>query len=90
MTLTDEIINDLLKDYINKNLSLFSIKEAQHPLIQKLLHFTNVIENKDLFDLLDYYDDQFYLSSEGYTTSTPDIVFQDFINDLKNFLSNSD
>ena len=90
VTLTDEIINDLLKDYINKNLSLFPIKEAQHPLIQKLLHFTNVIENKDLFDLLNYYDDQFYLSSEGYTSSTPDIVFQDFINDLKNFLSNSD
>lgn len=90
VTLTDEIINDLLKDYINKNLSLFPIKETQHPLIQKLLHFTNVIENKDLFDLLDYYDDQFYLSSEGYTSSTPDIVFQDFINDLKNFLSNSD
>ncbi|WP_089604288.1 hypothetical protein [Acinetobacter piscicola] len=88
-TLTEKIINDLLKDYINKNLSLFSIKEAQRSLIQKLLHFSNVIESKELFELLNYYDDQFYLSSEGYTSSEPDIVFQDLINDLKNFLSNS-
>ena len=85
--LTKESVNDLLKDYIKKHLELVKSKELLFPFLQKLLALSKAIENEDLFELLNYYDDQFYLSFEGYTPSEPDDVFQEFITDLKDFLS---
>ncbi len=85
--LTKESVNNLLKDYIEKHLELVKSQELLFPFLQKLLAFSKAVENEDLFELLNYYDDQFYLSFEGYTPSEPDDVFQEFINDLKDFLS---
>ena len=85
--LTKESVNDLLKDYIKKHLELVKSKELLFPFLQKLLALSKAVENEDLFELLNYYDDQFYLSFEGYTPSEPNAVFKDFINDLKDFLS---
>ncbi|MCH7328746.1 hypothetical protein [Acinetobacter modestus] len=85
--LTKESVNNLLKDYIEKHLELVKSQELLFPFLQKLLALSKAIENEDLFELLNYYDDQFYLSFEGYTPSEPDAVFKEFINDLKDFLS---
>ena len=85
--LTKESVNDLLKDYIKKHLELVKSKELLFPFLQKLLALSKAVGNEDLFELLNYYDDQFYLSFEGYTSSEPDDVFQEFITDLKDFLS---
>ncbi|MFM2333264.1 MAG: hypothetical protein RIQ74_2107 [Pseudomonadota bacterium] len=85
--LTKESVNDLLKDYIKKHLELVKSKELLFPFLQKLLALSKAVGNEDLFELLNYYDDQFYLSFEGYTPSEPNAVFKDFINDLKDFLS---
>ncbi|MEG2883771.1 MAG: hypothetical protein RR884_04200 [Acinetobacter sp.] len=85
--LTKESVNNLLKDYIEKHLELVKSQELLFPFLQKLLALSKAVENEDLFELLNYYDDQFYLSFEGYTPSEPDDVFQEFITDLKDFLS---
>lgn len=85
--LTKESVNNLLKDYIEKHLESVKSQELLFPFLQKLLALSKAVENEDLFELLNYYDDQFYLSFEGYTPSEPDDVFQEFINDLKDFLS---
>ena len=85
--LTKESVNNFLKDYIEKHLESVKSQELLFPFLQKLLALSKAVENEDLFELLNYYDDQFYLSFEGYTPSEPNAVFKDFINDLKNFLS---
>ncbi|MFV5265117.1 hypothetical protein ACMUMS_16395, partial [Acinetobacter courvalinii] len=85
--LTKESVNKLLKDYIEKHLELVKSQEILFPFLQKLLALSKAVENEDLFELLNYYDDQFYLSFEGYTPSEPDAVFKEFITDLKDFLS---
>lgn len=85
--LTKESVNNLLKDYIEKHLELVKSQELLFPFLQKILALSKAVENEDLFELLNYYDDQFYLSFEGYAPSEPDTVFKDFINDLKDFLS---
>lgn len=85
--LTKESVNKLLKDYIEKHLELVKSQELLFPFLQKLLALSKAVENEDLFELLNYYDDQFYLSFEGYTPSEPDAVFKEFITDLKDFLS---
>ena len=85
--LTKESVNNFLKDYIEKHLESVKSQELLFPFLQKLLALSKAIENEDLFELLNYYDDQFYLSFEGYTPSEPDDVFQEFITDLKDFLS---
>ncbi|MEG2825817.1 MAG: hypothetical protein RR901_02685 [Acinetobacter sp.] len=85
--LTKESVNNFLKDYIEKHLELVKSQELLFPFLQKLLALSKAVENEDLFELLNYYDDQFYLSFEGYTPSEPDDVFQEFITDLKDFLS---
>ncbi|WP_339352647.1 hypothetical protein [Acinetobacter beijerinckii] len=85
--LTKQLVNNLLKDYIEKNSNSNKTQEMQHDFIQKLLHLSNHLGNEDLFNLTNYYDDEFYLSLEGYTLSEPDVVFKEFVNDLKGFLS---
>lgn len=85
--LTKESVNNFLKDYIEKHLESVKSQELLFPFLQKLLALSKAVENEDLFELLNYYDDQFYLSFEGYTPSEPDDVFQEFITDLKDFLS---
>ena len=85
--LTKESVNNLLKDYIEKHLELVKSQELLFPFLQKLLALSKAVENEDLLELLNYYDDQFYLSFEGYTPSEPDAVFKEFITDLKDFLS---
>ncbi len=85
--LTKESVNKLLKVYIEKHLELVKSQELLFPFLQKLLALSKAVENEDLFELLNYYDDQFYLSFEGYTPSEPDAVFKEFITDLKDFLS---
>ncbi|EXB24389.1 hypothetical protein J537_3510 [Acinetobacter baumannii 1437282] len=85
--LTKESVNKLLKDYIEKHLELVKSQELLFPFLQKLLALSKAVENEDLLELLNYYDDQFYLSFEGYTPSEPDAVFKEFITDLKDFLS---
>lgn len=82
--LTKESVNNLLKDYIEKHLELVKSQELLFPFLRKLLALSKAIENEDLYELLNYYDDEFYFSFEGYSLSEPDEVFKSFIEDLKN------
>lgn len=86
--LTKESVNNLLKDYIEKHLELVKSQELLFPFLQKLLALSKAIENKDLYELLNYYDDEFYFSFEGYSLSEPDEVFKSFIEDLKKLYQN--
>ncbi|MEG2251246.1 MAG: hypothetical protein RSD09_06730, partial [Bacilli bacterium] len=58
--LTKESVNNFLKDYIEKHLESVKSQELLFPFLQKLLALSKAIENEDLFELLNYYDDQFY------------------------------
>lgn len=86
--LTKQLVNNLLKDYIEKNSNSNKTQEMQYDFIQKLLHLSNHLKNEDLFNLTNYYDDEFYLSFEGYSPSEPDEVFKNFIEDLKKLYQN--
>lgn len=86
--ISSTIIYDLLKSYIEKNIDLVHNKEALSPFLRKLLSLSKFIEDEDLYELLNYYDDEFYLSFEGYSPSEPDEVFKNFIEDLKKLYQN--
>ncbi|MBC9228789.1 hypothetical protein HI850_005495 [bacterium SPL81] len=86
--ISSAIIYDLLKSYIKKNIDLVHNKEALSPFLRKLLSLSKFIEDEDLYELLNYYDDEFYLSFEGYSPSKPDEVFKNFIEDLKKLYQN--
>lgn len=86
--ISSAIIYDLLKSYIKKNIDLVHNKEALSPFLRKLLSLSKFIEDEDLYELLNYYDDEFYLSFEGYSPSEPDEVFKNFIEDLKKLYQN--
>lgn len=88
--LTKDSVHSLLKDYIEKNVNLVTTQDMQfRPFLQKLMYLSKTVENEDLYDLLNYYDDQFYLSAEGCLLCKPEVVFKEFINDLKDFLATS-
>lgn len=86
--LTKESVHSLLKDYIEKNVNLVMTQDMQfRPFLQKLMYLSKAVENEDLYNLLNYYDDQFYLSTKGCLLCEPQAVFKEFINDLKDFLA---
>ena len=82
--ISSTIIYDLLKGYIEKNVDLIHNRDTLSPFLHKLLSLSKSIEDDDFYELLNYYDDEFYLSFEGYSPSEPDEVFKSFIEDLKN------
>ncbi|MCU4388768.1 hypothetical protein WCE00_14980 [Acinetobacter haemolyticus] len=86
-TISSAIMSDLLKSYIEKNIDLIHNRDTLYPFLHQLLSLSKSIENEDLYELLNYYDDEFYLSFEGYSPSEPDEVFKNFISDLKSFSS---
>jgi len=81
--ISSTIIYDLLKGYIEKNVDLIHNRDTLSPFLHKLLSLSKSIEDDDFYELLNYYDDEFYLSFEGYSPSEPDEVFKSFIEDLK-------
>ena len=83
------IVNQIMLRYIEKNLNLISQQDTRSSFIQNLLYFSQTLENEELFDFFNYYDDQFYLSSQGYIQAYPDQVLQEFIHDVKDLLSKS-
>ena len=86
--ISSAIIYDLLKSYIEKNIDLINSRDNLYPFLHKLLSLSKSIEDEDLYELLNYYDDEFYLSFEGYSPSDPDEVFKSFIEDLKKLSQN--
>ena len=84
--ISSETIYDLIKRYIEKNINLIHNRDTLYPFLHQLLSISKSIENEDLYELLNYYDDEFYLSFEGYSPSEPDEVFKNFIEDLKKFI----
>ncbi|MDQ9010038.1 hypothetical protein RFI36_09270 [Acinetobacter gerneri] len=49
-----------------------------------LFEISKYIENEGFADFIDYYDDEFYLSSEGITQLEPHEVWSKFLYELKN------
>ena len=43
------------------------------------------LKNEELYDLLNYYDDQFDPSLERYNQTEPEAVFQELLADLETF-----
>ncbi|ENU79762.1 hypothetical protein F975_02391 [Acinetobacter sp. ANC 3789] len=87
--LTKEYVNLLLNEYIVKNVDLVKTQDT-FSFLQKILYLSQSLKNQDLYDLLDYYDDQFNLSFEGHIPSEPNIVLKEFLKDLKNFVVTSE
>lgn len=85
--LTPNIVNDILKDYLSKNQETVRIQDNFFVFFHKLLDLSKSLEYEDLFDLLDYYDDQFYLASNKYYSLETIVIFKDLLNNLNKFLS---
>ena len=60
--LTKNMIQMLLEEYLSKNLNLTQAQSDFYPFFHKLFCLAQQLKNEKLYDLLNYYDDQLYLS----------------------------
>ncbi len=51
-----------------------------------LLEISRYADDEDLYDFINYYDDELYLALEGISKLEPEDIWPIFLNDLKNWL----
>ncbi|RJN83147.1 hypothetical protein D3X64_18070, partial [Acinetobacter baumannii] len=52
-----------------------------------LIKISRFAEDEDLYNFINYYDDELYLASEGISKLELNEIWPTFLNDLKNWLS---
>ncbi|WP_336167589.1 hypothetical protein [Acinetobacter sp. 161(2023)] len=86
-TLKKKILYEILKKYTEITPYLgYSIKLISN-LFALLIKISKLVEDEDLYDFINYYDDELYLASEGISKLELDEIWPTFLNDLKNWLS---
>ena len=80
--LKNKVIDNLLNDYVLKKVSNVTTQYDIYPFFQDILFLSKYLNNEDLNALIDFYDDVFFFSLEGYSQSEPMNVFQNLISDL--------
>ena len=86
-TLKKKIFREVLKRYIELPATIEFSKELISNVFGILLEFTRIADDEDLYDFINHYDDEFYLSLEGISELEPEEIWSTFLNDLKNLLS---
>ncbi|QUY37033.1 hypothetical protein [Acinetobacter junii] len=87
LNLTKNMIQTLLEEYLSKKVNLTQTQSDFYPFFYKLFCFAQQLKNEELYDLLNYYDDQFDPSLERYNQTEPEAVFQELLADLETFCS---
>jgi len=86
-TLKKKILYEILKKYTEIAPSMgYSIKVISN-LFSILIKISRYAEDEDLYDFINYYDDELYLALEGIAKLELDEIWPTFLNDLKNWLS---
>ncbi|NUF24783.1 hypothetical protein HUN23_18700, partial [Acinetobacter oleivorans] len=52
-----------------------------------LIKISRFAEDENLYDFINYYDDELYLALDGISKLEPEEIWPAFLNDLKNWLS---
>jgi len=86
-TLKEKILYDVLKKWLEKPPSIGYSIELISNLFAILLKISKYTEDEDLYDFINYYDDELYLASEGISKLDLKEVWPTFLNDLENWLS---
>lgn len=86
-TLRKKILYDVLKKWLEKPPSIGYSIELISNLFSILLKISKYTEDEDLYDFINYYDDELYLASEGISKLDLKEVWPTFLNDLENWLS---
>ena len=87
LNLTKNMIQTLLEEYLSKKVNLTQTQSDFYPFFYKLFCLAQQLKNEELYDLLNYYDDQFDPSLERYNQTEPEAVFQELLADLETFCS---
>jgi len=86
-TLKKKILYEVLKKYTEITRSIgYSIQLISN-LFAILIKISRFAEDEDLYDFINYYDDELYLALEGISKLEPEEIWPTFLNDLKNWLS---
>lgn len=83
INIRENVINKLLNNYIFNKITSIRLEEGIYPFFTDILLLSKYLESKNLNALLTSYDDELYLALENYSPSEPMEVFQNFINDLR-------
>lgn len=85
-TLKKKILYEILKKYVEIPPSIGYSIELISNLFAILLKISKYAEDEDLYDFINYYDDELYLALEGLSKLEPEEIWPTFLNDLKNWL----
>jgi hypothetical protein len=86
-TLKKKILYEILKKYTEITPSIGYSIELISNLFAILIKISRFAEDDDLYDFINYYDDELYLALEGISKLEPEEIWPTFLNDLKNWLS---
>lgn len=75
-----------LKQFADQSLKIRQTDTSIKQTFQMLLNLTQTIEDDDLYNFINYYDNEYYLANEAiWVEATPQQVFQNFLKELKNW-----
>jgi len=86
-TLKKKTLYEILKKYVEIPPSIGYSIEVISNLFVILLKISRYAEDEDLYDFINYYDDELYLALEGISKLEAEEIWPTFLNDLKNWLS---
>lgn len=86
-TLKKKILYEILKKYTETTPSIGYSIELISNLFAILIKISRFAEDEELYDFINYYDDELYLALEGIAKLELDEIWPTFLNDLKNWLS---
>ncbi|ENV04055.1 MULTISPECIES: hypothetical protein [Acinetobacter] len=86
-TLKKKILYEVLKKYTEIIPSIGYSIELISNLFAILIKISRFAEDENLYDFINYYDDELYLALEGISKLEPEEIWPTFLNDLKNWLS---
>nr|WP_312821155.1 hypothetical protein [Acinetobacter oleivorans] len=86
-TLKKKILYEVLKKYTEITPSIGYSIELISNLFAILIKISRFAEDENLYDFINYYDDEWYLALEGIAKLEPEEIWPTFLNDLKNWLS---
>lgn len=84
LDLKNKIYYEILVDYAEKQPTSEYSKDIILCKFMTLFKISKYIENEGFADFIDYYDDEFYFSSEGFSQLEPHEVWSKFLYELKN------
>ncbi|WP_287912726.1 MULTISPECIES: hypothetical protein [Acinetobacter] len=84
LDLKNKIYYEILVDYAETQPTSEYSKDIILCKFMTLFEISKYIENEGFADFIDYYDDEFYLSSEGFSQLEPHEVWSKFLYELKN------